>query len=182
MKPKACKVCREKFQPARQLQSCCSVDCAIQHSRKLSDAKAAKDASERRASHRDAKVKAKTRGEYVKDAQTAFNAYIRARDKLLPCISCGRFHDGQWHAGHYMSVGSSPEKRFNTNNCNRQCSPCNLHLHGNLINYRIGLIARIGLDQVEILESKTDAQHYSIDDLKNIKEMYKNKLKELASL
>lgn len=180
MKPKSCKVCREKFQPARPLQSCCSISCAIQHSNKLAQVKAAKDASERRAAHRVAKEKAKTRSQWMKEAQAAFNAYIRKRDENLPCISCGRFHEGQWHAGHYRTVGGNPETRFEELQVWKQCQPCNTHLHGNLINYRIGLIKRIGLERVEWIEGKHPARHYTIDDLKNIKEMYKNKLKSLA--
>lgn len=42
-------------------------------------------------------------GYYKARAQKAFNAYIRARDAALPCISCGEtnppdLHGGQWTA------------------------------------------------------------------------------------
>ena len=57
------------------------------------------------------KEKLKTRNEWLKEAQIAFNAFIRIRDIELPCISCGRHHTGQYHAGHYRSVGSAKGRK-----------------------------------------------------------------------
>ena len=112
-------------------------------------------------------------------AQTAFNAYIRKRDEKEPCISCGRHHQGQYHAGHYRSVGSSPENRYNELNVHKQCSACNNHLSGNLIPYRVNLIDKIGLYAVELIENSSKAKKYTIEELKEIEQEYKRKLKEL---
>ena len=86
------------------------------------------------------------------ELQTAFNAWVRERDRGRPCISCGRQHQGQWHAGHYLSVGARPELRFHPLNVWLQCAPCNTHLHGNLILFRVNLIKEIGIEAVEWLE------------------------------
>ena len=112
-------------------------------------------------------------------AQTAFNAYIRKRDEKEACISCGRHHQGQYHAGHYRSVGSSPENRYNELNVHKQCSACNNHLSGNLIPYRVNLIDKIGLDAVEFIENSSKAKKYTVEELKEIEQEYKRKLKEL---
>jgi hypothetical protein len=64
-------------------------------------------------------------------------------------------------------------------NIHKQCQPCNTHLSGNLINYRIGLIAKIGLEAVEALEADQEIRKPSIDDLKSIRDTYRAKLKEL---
>lgn len=120
----------------------------------------------------------KTRSDYLKEAQKAANQYVRLRDEKagLPCISCGRFHGGQWHCGHYRSVGSAPHLRFDTErNLARQCQPCNTHLHGNLVNYRLGLLGRIGPENVAALEADQTPRHYSIDDLKSMIKEYKEK-------
>lgn len=85
----------------------------------------------------------------LKKAQTVFNQFIRERDKDLGCISCGAEID---HAGHYLSQGHHSALRFNEMNVNGQCLRCNNFLHGNLINYRKGLVKRYGADRVEILE------------------------------
>lgn len=172
-------VCGTEFIPRSSLQVACSPLCAIHKTAADKAKKAAKQATEQRIAHREAKERIKTRGDHTKDAQAAFNAFIRARDSGEPCISCGRHHQGQYHAGHYRTVGANPELRFNELNVHKQCAPCNDHLHGNLINYRIELIKRIGQDKVDWLEGKHDPQHYSIEDLKGIKAKYKLKLKSL---
>ena len=136
-------------------------------------------AKKMRAENREAKQRIKTRSEWLKEAQAAVNAYVRARDRKLPCVSCGRFHEGQYHAGHYRSVGSAPELRFNTHNIWRQCSPCNNHLSGNLIPFRVELLNRIGAEMLAWLEGKHEPKRYTIDDLKIIKADYKAKLKAI---
>jgi hypothetical protein len=47
--------------------------------------------------------------------------------------------------------------------------------------YRVNLVKLIGLERVERLEGPHPAKHYSIDDLKDIKETYKRKLKALQN-
>lgn len=71
-----------------------------------------------------------TRGDYIKKAQSAFNAFIRERDEGKPCPSCGTYHPpmifgGQWDCGHFMGVGARPELRFEEKNAYRQCKACN---------------------------------------------------------
>jgi hypothetical protein len=121
----------------------------------------------------------KSRADWLREAQAAFNRYIRLRDHDKPCISCGRQHQGQWHAGHYRSVGACPELRFMELNVHKQCAPCNDHLSGNIVEYRRGLIERIGIDQVEWLEGNHEAKKYTIEEIKAIKAEYTHKSKEL---
>ena len=135
-----------------------------------------------RKEHRQAKERIKSRGDWLKEAQAVFNKYIRLRDEKDPCISCGRNHTGQYHAGHYRSVGAAPELRFDENNVHKQCAPCNNHKSGNAIEYRIALVKRIGLDKVEWLEGPHEAKKYTIEEIKEIKMKYKAKAKELETL
>ena len=121
----------------------------------------------------------KSKADWSREAQTAFNAWIRARDEGLPCISCGRHHQGQWHAGHYLSTGARPELRYTESNVHRQCAPCNTHLSGNAVLYRIGLIHRIGSETVEWLEGPHELPKWTADDYRAIRDNYRAKLKEL---
>jgi hypothetical protein len=116
-----------------------------------------------------------TINDHHKLTQREFNAYIRLRDANLPCVSCGRFHQGQWHAGHYRTTKSQPALRYNELNCWRQCAPCNNHKSGNITEYRIELIRRIGIDLVEWLEKdhKQPAK-WTIEELKALRKYYKN--------
>ena len=78
------------------------------------------------------------------------------RDKDLSCISCGKPASNtpnDWDAGHYRSVGSAPHLRFNVLNIHKQCKHCNQYLSGNIVMYRLGLIDRIGLAEVEKIEA-----------------------------
>lgn len=134
---------------------------------------------EEKKADRAKREKLKPRADWLKEAQAAFNAWIRLRDDALPCISCGRHHQGQWHAGHYLSTGARPELRFEPDNVHKQCQPCNTHLHGNLVLYRLALIEKIGLDRVEWLEGPHEPQKWTIEDLKTIKADYGAKTKAL---
>lgn len=186
IKPKRCKHCRERFTPARLLQQACSGLCAAALARKVREKAEAKRAAEERKAHRERKERLKTRSDWVKEAQREFNAYIRARDAGRPCICCGvpiaaadsiRGHNCD--AGHYRSVGSAPHLRFDERNCHAQRVICNRHGAGRAVDYRIGLIARIGLEAVEAIEADQAPRHYSIDDLKAIKATYAAKRREL---
>ena len=105
--------------------------------------------------------------------------FIRLRDADQPCISCGRFHQGAYDAGHYRSVGAAPEIRFHEDNCHRQCVPCNQHKSGNAVEYRIRLAQRIGKDRVEWLEGPHEPRKYSIEDAKRIRDEYRGKARAL---
>lgn len=173
-KDKKCKnkECARLFSPARPLQSVCGPLCG------LSVARAAREKKER--AETAAKRKAlRPRSEWMHLAQAAFNRFIRIRDADKPCVSCGRFHDGQWHAGHFLSTGARPELRFDESNVHRQCQPCNVHLHGNLVLYRAELIRRIGLEEVERLEGPQEPRKYTSQDLIEIRDTYVRKSREL---
>lgn len=143
----------------------CSTDCALAIVKVKRERAAAKKAKQDRAELRAAKEKAKPHGYFVKKAQEAFNAWVREDDHDQPCISCGRHHRGQWHAGHYRTVGANPELRFVRANVHKQCAPCNNHKSGDIVNYRINLVSRIGADTVAWLEGPHAPTHYSIDEL-----------------
>ena len=179
---KRCPCCRVMFVRTRDTQAVCGeIECAIAHSKsEKGQATARKALSELgRKELRASKDRIKTKGQYMREAQAAFNAWVRARDASQPCISCGRHHDGKYDAGHYRTVGSNPALRFEPLNCHKQCVPCNQHKSGDIVNYRISLVLRIGQDKVDWLEGPHEPQRYTIDDLKAIRADYKARLKQL---
>lgn len=138
-----------------------------------------------RAETRRRKESAKTPQKLKKEAEHEFNAFIRARDAHLPCISCGApppdlsgLHAGR-DAGHYRSVGSAAHLRYHEDNVNAQCVHCNQHGAGRAVEYRIGLIARIGEARVVALETNNTIRKWQHDELREIRDTYKAKLKEL---
>ena len=178
-RPKKCRVCRETYTPSKALQVVCSPSCALLHAKQKGEKERTALAKIERKAIREAKERIKPRAAYMKEAQSVFNSWVRARDADQPCISCGRHHQGKYDAGHYRSVGSNPALRFEPLNCHRQCVPCNQHKSGNAIEYRIGLVARIGAEAVAWLEGPHEPKHYSIDDLKQIKAQYRAMTRKL---
>lgn len=178
LKPKPCGHCGSTFTPARPMQAVCSPICAS----RLVKAKN----SQERAQFKERKEKLKRIPDLIKEAQTAFNAFIRERDRDQPCICCGRtgtnvdgLHAHGWDAGHYRSTGSASHLRFNEDNCHRQLVYCNRHGAGRAVDYRIGLVARIGLQRVEALEASNEPRKWERDELIAIRAQYAEKLKSL---
>lgn len=172
MRPKTCPVCKTKFTPAKPLQAVCDWPCAIQHAAKLK-------AKRERKETKEAKARLKTRQDWMREAQAAFNRWIRHRDAGQPCISCGRHHQGQYHAGHYRGTKAAPELRFHEQNVHKQCSVCNNHLSGNIVEYRKALVQKIGVLAVEQLEGPHEPKKYTVEELKAIKAEYTNRLKQI---
>ncbi len=179
VKQKTCKACGDKFRPSLSTQKACSVACALALAPQGRETARKAIAQRERREIQVRKEKLKTRADHLKEAQVVVNQYIRLRDADLPCVSCGRFHDGQWHAGHFRSAGGHPELRFEPLNIWRQCAPCNTHKSGDLVNYRAELVRRIGPEKVEWLEGPHEAKRYTIEDLKAIKAEYRAKIKQL---
>lgn len=175
-----CKHCKAPATLKIQMTNFCSVDCAYQHARKLQEQARKRKEIKAKRLHQEKKKALKTRSEWLKDAQAVFNKFIRLRDEKEPCISCGRHHQGQYHAGHYLTVGACPELRFEELNVHKQCAPCNNHLSGNLVNYRIRLIDKIGLDKVEWLEGKHEPLKLTIPEIQVLIAEYKAKIKALT--
>ena len=174
-KRKKCKICKEAFTPTiSTLQmTCTKVSCVLQHSKAM---KAKSD----KLKIQEMRAKLKTRQDYLKELQTVFNAYIRERDKMYTCISCGKPLRGKYDAGHYFSVGSYPNLRFHESNVHGQCVECNQHKHGNLIEYGAKLISRIGVKAYEELhELKNGRLSLTIDEIQEQIKLYKTKLKHL---
>ena len=180
---KRCKVCRQPFEPRPPRALVCSEDCAgaFAVSKRLKEERRAEKAAQarERKDTRARKEKLKSRSELAREAQQAFNQWVRLRDADKPCISCGRHHEGQYHAGHYLSVGARPELRYEPLNVWKQCSPCNTHLSGNAVLFRQALVREIGLERVEWLEGQHPAKKYTADELKAIRDEYRAKAREL---
>lgn len=176
-----CRNCKEKFEPKKfNWKYCDKNECHNIGVKDIVSKVRLQEKKRQRKETKEAKVKLKTRSDWLKELQTVFNKFIRIRDKDLPCISCGKNNDKQYHAGHYRSVGSCPELRFNEMNVRKQCATCNTYLHGNLIEYRISLVKLIGVDKVEFLESNHEPLKLSIPEIQEEIKRYKAKIKLLT--
>ncbi|PAA14407.1 recombination protein NinG [Pseudomonas fragi] len=187
-KPKKCRVaaCGASFVPARLGQAVCSPACAILDAPKNLDRARKSLAQVERREIKVRKEKLKSRADHLREAQTAVNEFIRLRDEHLPCISCdplpndhGLITGSRWDAGHYRSVGSCPELRFEPLNIHRQCVKCNRNLSGNAVEYRTRLVLRIGAEKLAWLEGPHPARKYTVEEIKAIEADYRAKTREL---
>ena len=185
-KPRKCKVkdCCNYFIPRNSMHSVCGPACASKLVRDKREREETKRNQEQRKKDRETRERLKTRSDWMKDAQKEFNKYIRLRDAGQSCICCGAplgsgEVGGGYDAGHYRSVGSAPHLRFDERNCHAQRKQCNRYGSGRAVDYRLGLISRLGIEAVEALEADQAPRHYSADDLKAIRDTYRAKAKEL---
>lgn len=171
-KSKKCKGCGDPFRPVRPLQKACSMHCAMILGKK-------KTAADEKKRDRVKRESLKTRAAWLKDAQTAVNAYVRVRDKLLGCVSCDRpaSWQGQWHASHFRSVGAASSLRFNLWNIHKSCSICNNWKSGNLSDYEPRLKEKIGANRVDWLRTQNRRAEYSIDYLRRLKRIFSKRTK-----
>lgn len=184
--------CREWFHPAFANQWWCSPECGTkialeptkQRTRKAEKAAEKKRRREEQKQKDKLKIRKlalKPRSYWIKQAQQAVNAFIRERDRDLPCISCGTLTSAQWDAGHYRTTAAAPQLRFDERNIHKQCVVCNQHKSGNLVPYRVELISRIGQEAVDEIESNHNRHRWTIEECKAIKAEYQQKLKDLRN-
>lgn len=170
---KTCKHCGEGYTPRKPMQAVCSLPCALERSRE-----AQREASQRFQRQRDTETRErlKTLSQRRKEAQAAFNEYVRMRDSNKPCVSCGQSpYQGQRHASHYRSRGAASHLAFNLYNVHASCAQCNSSKSGNIIPYRIELIRRIGQERVEALENDNEPRRFTTDYLKRMKKIMRKK-------
>lgn len=189
-KHRNCKVCNERFKPETIYQWWCNdehrADYAVlvmQDKRRRDQASELKRRREKEREERKElkvrKINAQPKSYWIKQAQQAVNAFVRARDSNLPCVSCGTYSAAQWDAGHYRTTAAAPQFRFDPRQIQKQCSVCNQHKSGNIVPYRVELIKRIGIETVEVIENNHERRSYSIEELKGIRDYYRLELKRI---
>ena len=168
-----CKNCKDKFEPIRFNHKFCLKDECIKAFVEEVKVKQWKETKTRM------KNDLKTTQDWLKEAQTIFNKFVRLRDSGLNCISCNK-PPLKKNAGHYFSSGGHSNIRFDEDNVHLQCEHCNTFLSGNLLNYQIEIQKKIGAQKLlELQERAHVTKKWTIDELKEIIKTYKAKVNEL---
>lgn len=169
-----CKNCKEQFEPIKFLQKYCfKPECV----KVWVETENAKQWTKKKS---QMKADLTTLSDYLKLTQQVVNKYIRLRDEGLNCISCD-LPPKKKNAGHYYSQGGHSAVRFDEDNIHLQCEHCNTFLSGNLLNYQIGIEKRIGGEKLMQLQAKAhDVKKWTKEELKEIIEIYKKKIKNIA--
>lgn len=180
-KPRKCKVCKAQYTPTKPMQTVCGIGCA------KALAQSARVKAERRKAiqeRRDTRARLesiKPRAKWMAECQEIANRYARVRDAKDGCISCDRpaSWNGQWHGSHFRSVGAASAVRLNLWNIHKACSICNHHLSGNIAEYELRLIAKIGAEKVEWLKAQNQLVRHDIEYLKRYKKVMGKRLRRM---
>lgn len=171
-----CAICRAEYERKYMSQPTCGESiCKTELRRQKERQKADREEIRLR------KEKIKSRRDWLSEAQSVVNLYVRVRDVLDGCISCDlpSTWGGQWHASHFRSVGAASSVRFNLWNIHKSCSICNNFKSGNLGEYTPRLRAKIGDEKVDWLYSQNTPVTYSIEYLQRLKKVFTKKTKRL---
>lgn len=171
---KTCKRCNEQFTAYRTTDKYCYV-CAKTEQALKNLAKIKKDKVKK------AKEDLLTTSDYLKLAQQVFNKWVNLRDKDLPCVSCGKVINGRVNASHFYNANNHHNLRFNEDNVHSSCITCNQFLSGNLLEYRMRLIEKIGQERFNYLEeNRSVVRKWTKDELKELITLYKKKIKDIS--
>jgi hypothetical protein len=153
---KVCKApdCSNTYLQYKSTQTVCSVQCAILLAKEKALKKELTKARVAKKVWHDENMTVQKL--CVKVQREFFNPWIRRRDIGKKCISCPKILRGIFDAGHYYP-STNFALRFDEKNVHGQCVKCNQHLHGNLIEYRKGILKRIGPIELERLDSESHA-------------------------
>ncbi len=165
-----CKYCLERYTPKYSTtEPCPKYECRLKHLE-------ANTAKINRANKAIARNEIKSYAQRLGEAKKVFQKWIRLRDKDKPCISCGTISSSVWDGGHFKKAELYSGVIFHEHNVNIQCGKCNRFLGGNELNYRTGLIAKIGEQAVlnlEHLAEMSRMKKYTNEELEEIKIKYK---------
>lgn len=172
--------CRKKFEP-KNANPVCSYQCATEYATYLRERKEKQKGKDIRRVNKLLEEKIRSHSGWLQILQKLFNKWIVLRDKSLPCISCGTTKDVMYSCGHYYTVGSYPNLRFDPENSHKQClNYCNKNLSGNIVEYTPNLIRKIGQKRFNELE---DRRHtllkITIPEIIDQIGTYKQKIKQL---
>lgn len=182
-----CPHCRRRLESDQRIHPAC-IDGYAEALQAKADRVKARKARELakldRALVRQRKAALKTIPELIAEADRAFSAWVRERDKQAghACISSGQPLDwsgNQVDAGHYRSRGAASHLRYHPDNCHSQTKRENRYLSGNAIDYRVGLIQRIGIERVEALEADNRVHRWTREELNQTCDHYRALLREL---
>jgi len=184
-----CTFCKERFPREQMIKITAGNFCNDKHISSYALAKAKKD-KEKQIARIYGTGRGRKKGNTKKDhnnlktrkraAREACHTYIRARDKGLPCICCGRPTNAESQAGHWIPSGQNPHTRYDEDNIHLQRLNCNYFKGGDSGNYKYNLIKKIGIQRTEALESNQGGvMKRTCDDYLEIEKHYKQKLKDL---
>lgn len=177
IKLKKCINCNKDFKPSKTTQKVCSLVCASKIAKIKEIEKKAKEKANLENFEIERKLEKSLKASLI-NTRVQVHAFVRERDKGLPCISCGVQWNETFQAGHFFKAETYTTLKFNLENIHGQCTRCNLRLDGNVQNYSLNLPKRIGQEKfnqlIKLAEiDKQSSKVWNLENLKEIREKFK---------
>jgi hypothetical protein len=179
------KSCKAQFTPSRSFEVWCSPSCGLEiaqdKKRKAAEKAALADRRETRAKLEARKGVPKLK----KEAQEAFNRYVRVRDNGKGCFVCDTPLEmggvgGGFDAGHIRSRSNADNLRFDERNVHGQCKPCNAVGATKDWQMRAAADRLLGKAEAEALYNDNAPIKWTRDGLREIRDKYRALTKELT--
>lgn len=185
LREKPCRVCRQPFTPRRRIQPCCGYACEVKAATAAVEKKQAKTAKEDRKLTRAQLEAIKTVPQLKKEAQEAFNRYVRLRDNGNPCLVCGTTLSlggvgGGFDAGHVRSRSEADHLRYDERNVWGQCKPCNAAGSTKPHEMRAAAERKLGMQVAEELYADNRVVKWTRDGLREIRDEYRAKARAIG--
>lgn len=200
-KPKKCPICKNEFKPFSSMEKVCSIRCAVKQV-DLNKVKA-KAKEEKAFKQETTRLRKQFYANDLKKqhelTQKVFNRMRKLEEfkwflerGLEPeCISCGKTNM-DWCCGHFKTVGSQGNLRYDEMNTKLQCNKnCNMSLSGNIEGnkhfrgYRKGLLERFGIEEgqriIDYCETHTEVKKWQCDELIERRQFFNKRIRELES-
>ena len=196
-KLKTCKGCGERYEKEdnhEPFRNWCSFDCAILIARKSKEKAYKKETTKLKKVFNSNDL-----GRQHDLTKTVFNKMRRLEELkwfhergLEPeCISCGKINM-DWCCGHFKTVGSQGNLRYDQINTYLQCNRyCNKGLSGNIEGnkttrgYKKGLLLRFGEDEgqwiIDYCEIHTEVKKWQCDELIERRQFFNKRIRELEN-
>ena len=144
-----CLNCKEKFVARKFLQKYCTEheECIAEFVKSRKGKFEAENKKKERKQNKEQKESLMSHSDYLKILQTKINIIIRNIDTNSHCISSNR-SVGQFHSGHFYTVGGKPSLRFNLFNIWKQSAQDNKFKSGNIQEYITNLNRLFGYECV----------------------------------
>lgn len=173
-----CEGCRQvKFRPARENVTWCSEECGAT----VALARLAKEEGRQDRAKREA---LKGVPDLTREAQEAFNEYVRLRDVGKGCFVCGTPLQiggvgGGFDAGHIRPRSQAKHLRFDERNVHGQCKHCNAP--GATLDHEMRAAAErlLGKEVTDALYADNRVHKWQRDELRQIRDTYRAKVKAM---
>lgn len=173
-----CKKCKKEFPTKTATRQCQMCQLFGKSTKKVSVTV--------RTTAKSKKKKEPNQRKLIKEVDALHSRLVRniyAKNGQCECFTCGKLKPiSEMQCGHYISR-SCMWLRFDMRNTFCQCVSCNIFKNGNYVVFTEKIIQRFGMNRLKnLLKEKDVIKKWTIKELEDLKEYYKQELKKYGEI